>query len=69
MDAAVADTYKREGIYYVRVWLNEGYLHVGDDLMYVLIGGDIRPRVLDGLQYLMGRIKNECVTEREDYLE
>ena len=69
VDAAIADTYKMEGIYSVRVWLNEGYLHVGDDLMYVLIGGDIRPHVLDGLQYLVGRIKNECVKEQEDYRE
>ena len=33
--------------------------------MYVLVGGDIRPHVLEGLQYLVGRIKNECVAERE----
>ncbi len=65
VEAAVADTRQREGIYYVRVWLNEGQLQVGDDLMYVLIGGDIRPRVVDALQYLVGRIKAECVTEIE----
>ena len=65
VDAAVADTLQMEGIYYVRTWLNEGELAVGDDIMYVLIGGDIRPRVVDALQYLVGRLKNECVTEQE----
>ena len=55
------------GIFYVRVWLNEGQLRVGDDIMYVLIGGDIRPRVLDALQFLVGKIKTECVTEKELY--
>ena len=65
VDAAVADTYRMEGIYYIRVWLNEGTLDLGDDIMYVLIGGDIRPRVVDALQYLVGRLKNECVTETE----
>ena len=65
VDAVIADTYRMEGIYYIRVWLNEGELAVGDDIMYVLIGGDIRPRVVDALQYLVGRIKNECVTETE----
>ena len=65
VDAVIADTYKMDGIYYIRVWLNEGRLDVGDDIMYVLIGGDIRPRVVDALQYLVGRIKNECVTETE----
>ncbi len=65
VNSVIADTYKMEGIYYIKVWLNEGQLEVGDDIMYVLIGGDIRPRVVDALQYLVGRIKNECVTETE----
>ena len=65
VDAVLADAEKLDGIYYIRVWLNEGELKVGDDIMYVLIGGDIRPRVVDALNYLVGRIKNECVTETE----
>ena len=67
VDAVIADTYQMAGIYYIRVWLNEGELTVGDDIMYVLIGGDIRPHVVDALQYLVGRIKNECVSETELY--
>lgn len=63
--SAVEDTYKLEGIYYVRAWLNQGELRVGDDIMYVLVGGDIRPHVVAALQYLVGRLKNECVTETE----
>ncbi|MDD6435582.1 MAG: molybdenum cofactor biosynthesis protein MoaE [Clostridiales bacterium] len=62
---AEEETLKLEGIYYVRTWLNEGELGVGDDIMYVLIGGDIRPHVVEALQFLVGRIKNECVTESE----
>lgn len=62
---AVSDTYNLEGIYYIKTWLNEGKLQVGDDIMYVLIGGDIRPHVVDALQYVVGRLKNECVTEVE----
>ena len=65
VDAAIADAYQLPGIYYIRVWLNEGELTVGDDIMYVLIGGDIRPHVVEALQYLVGRIKNECVSEKE----
>lgn len=64
---AVADAYALEGIHYIRVWLNQGQLQVGDDLMYVLIGGDIRPRVTAALDYLVGRLKSECVTEQELY--
>lgn len=65
VEAAVADTYKLDGVYYVRVWLNEGELRVGDDIMFVLVGGDIRPHVIDALQYLVGRLKTECVSEQE----
>ena len=63
--AAVEDARRMEGIYYVRVWLNSGRLQVGDDIMYVLIGGDIRPHVVDGLQALVERIKTTCVVETE----
>lgn len=66
-DAAIAETYQLEGIYYVKAWLNEGNLTVGDDIMYVLIGGDIRPHVVDALQFLVGKLKNECVQETEIY--
>ena len=65
VDAVIVDAYKMDGIYYIKVWLNEGELSLGDDIMYVLVGGDIRPHVVDALQYLVGRIKSECVTETE----
>lgn len=65
VEAAVADTYRQDGIHYVRVWLNEGELKVGDDIMFVLIGGDIRPHVVAGLDYLVGTLKNQCVSETE----
>ena len=57
------------GISYARVWLNSGALRVGDDIMLVLVGGDIRPHVIDALQTLVGEIKNHCVTEQEVYAE
>ena len=62
---AVAAAREMPGIRYVRVWLNRGALDVGDDIMLVLIGGDIRPRVVEALQTLVGTIKKECVSERE----
>lgn len=65
VNAAIAETRRLEGIYYVRVWLNQGALSVGDDIMYVMIGGDIRPRVVNALQFLVGKIKSDCVTETE----
>lgn len=63
--AAVQETYKMKGIYYIRTWLNSGKLDIGDDIMFVMVGGDIRPNVIDALQFLVGKIKSECVSESE----
>ncbi len=65
LNQIIADTNKLEGIYYVKTWINTGRLDIGDDLMYLLVGGDIRPNVINGLDYMAGRIKNECVVEKE----
>ena len=65
VDATVKEALTWPGIEYVRVWLNEGTLSVGDDIMYVLIGADIRPNCIDALQKLVGHIKNELVVEKE----
>ena len=58
-----------DGVYAVKVWVNEGDLNVGDDIMQVLIGADIRPHAVKCLETLVGRIKSECVTEKELYAE
>ncbi|MBO6039834.1 MAG: molybdopterin biosynthesis protein, partial [Oscillospiraceae bacterium] len=64
---AIEEAKKLPGISFVRVWLNEGELRLGEDIMLVLIGGDIRPHVVDALQFLVGAIKSRCVTENEIY--
>ena len=63
--AAIEETKALAGIHYVRVWLNEGELELGDDIMFVLVGGDIRPHVINALQFLVDRLKKECVSEIE----
>ena len=65
--AAVERAKKMPGVFYVRAWLNVGEIPVGGELMVVLVGGDIRPHVVDALQSLVGEIKTNCVTEREIY--
>ena len=69
VEAAVAEALTWDGVYYVKVWLNEGVLEVGESIMYVLIGADIRPRCIDALQNLVGKIKNELVVEKEIYVD
>jgi molybdopterin synthase catalytic subunit len=65
VEQAVAEAKKMDGIFYIKAWLNEGKLNVGDDIMRILIGGDIRPHVINALQFLVEKIKSECVTEIE----
>ena len=69
VNAAVQKARELPGIYYARVWLNSGVLTVGDDLMLVLLGGDIRPHVADALNILVGELKDNCVSEKELYAE
>jgi molybdopterin synthase catalytic subunit len=54
-----------EGVSFVRAWINEGHLEVGDDIMYVMVGGDIRDNVFDALAALVRMVKTEVVTEAE----
>lgn len=54
-----------EGVSVVRAWVNEGRLSVGDDIMYVMVGGDIRDNVVEALVALVRMIKSEVVTETE----
>ena len=65
--AAEKEALSWPGVYYVRTWLNEGALNVGDSIMYVMIGADIRPRCIDALNKLVGKIKNDLVVEKEIY--
>lgn len=69
VEDAIAEALTWDGVYYVKVWLNEGLLEVGQSIMYVMIGADIRPRCIDALQKLVGHIKNDLVVEREIYAE
>lgn len=64
-ETGIEETLKMSGIYYVKVWLNEGRLNIGDDIMYVMVGGDIRPKVIGGLEFLIGFLKEECSSVTE----
>lgn len=65
----IEKTKKMEGIYYVRTWFNHGEVQVGDSIMYVMVGGDIRPHVHAALNYLVDTIKANYVDEHEVYAD
>jgi molybdopterin synthase catalytic subunit len=56
---------KWEGIADIKVWINEGELQVGDDIMNVCVAGRFRTDVLPVLQELLTTIKTEIVREEE----
>jgi molybdopterin synthase catalytic subunit len=63
--AVINEAKKRGGIADVRVWINEGDLKVGDDIMCVLVAGRFRTDVLPVLQELLSKVKGEVVHEEE----
>ena len=64
-DDALAEARAWPGVIAVDGWVNEGDLRVGDDIMKVVVAGDIRENVFGALQRLVGIIKKEVVTESE----
>ena len=62
---AIESAREMPGVVQVRAWVNEGHLEVGDDIMYVLVGGDIREHVFDALMNLVRTIKTTVVAETE----
>lgn len=58
---------RRDGIVSIKVWINEGSLHVGDDIMYALVAGKFRISVFPVLDELVSRIKQEIVSEAENF--
>ncbi len=65
LDRLVAAFQEREGIVAIRVWINEGTLAVGDDIMFILVAGRFRTDVLPVLQELLTAVKRDVVRERE----
>jgi len=65
LEQALAEAGSWPGVVAVRAWVNEGTLAVGDDIMKVLVAGDIRDNVFAALQRLVSVLKREVVAERE----
>lgn len=64
-DEALAEALTWSGVVAAEGWVNEGDLGVGDDIMKVVVAGDIRENVSAALQRLIAVIKSEVVTESE----
>lgn len=58
LNEIIAETKKRPGIIEVFAEVNEGTLHPGDDIMYVVVAGDIRENVIPALADTINMIKS-----------
>lgn len=65
MKAICEEIEKRPGIYRVVAHANSGLMHPGDDVLFLIVAGDIRENVKPALSDLLDRIKSEAVTKRE----
>lgn len=65
LNTLVARYKKNDGIVDIKIWVNQGKLSIGDDIMVVLVAGRYRTDVLPVFQELIREIKNNVVNEKE----
>jgi len=63
--AICADIEKRPGIFRAVAHANAGLMRPGDDVLFLIVAGDIRENVKPALSDLLDRVKSEAVTKRE----
>jgi len=64
-DRVLADVRRRPGIAAVEAYLYTGRRQVGDDVLLVVVAGDIRENVFPVLEETVNRLKKEAVKKRE----
>ena len=65
----IDDIKSRPGIVEVLIETNKGHLAVGDEIVAVVVAGDIRDNVFPALFDAVNRLKTEAATEKEHIIE
>jgi len=65
IDTIVKDIEALDGIYKVVVDAKSGVMMPGDDLLFLIVCGDIRENVKPALALLLDRVKSEAVSKKE----
>jgi len=65
IEALRAEYQKKPGIYKVLIEAKSGRLQPGDDLLFIVVAGDIRENVKPVLAELLDRVKSEAVVKKE----
>jgi molybdopterin synthase catalytic subunit len=68
-DEVLAKQKKRQGIIDILVEINEGTdLKIGDDVMFIVVAGDIRETVIASLTDTLNEIKSSVTSKTEFYV-
>lgn len=65
----VAEAKELPGIVEILVDTNEGHLKVGDEILAVAVGGDIREHVFPALVETVNRLKEEAAKKKEKIIK
>jgi len=65
IEALQAEYSNRPGIYKILIEFESGRLYPGDDLLFIVVAGDIREHVKPVLSELLNRVKSEAVHKLE----
>jgi len=56
---------QKEGVYDIIIEAKSGRFHPGDDLLFIIVAGDLRENVKPVLADLLDRVKAEAVSKKE----
>jgi molybdopterin synthase catalytic subunit len=67
LNRIVEEMRRLPGIVDIQVDTREGHLEIGDEILAVVVGGDIREHVFEALIQTVNRIKAEASKKQETY--
>jgi len=65
IEAIRQELLQREGIFDIAIEAHCGEFQPGDDLLFLIVAGDLRENIKPVLSELLDRVKSEAITKRE----
>jgi len=69
IDEIIRDIKSRPGIVDILIQTNSGHLEVGEEIVAVVVAGDIRDNVFPALIDAVNRVKSEASTKKESVID
>ncbi len=69
LDKIIKEQKRREGIIEILIEINEGReLLVGDDVMFLVVAGNIRENVIESLTDTLNQVKTQATTKKQYFI-